>query len=102
MHSRLVNELYQDPLLYTWFDDISDRLLFDCGYMFGLAARDIQKISSIYVSHTHFDHFMGFDHLLRMCIEQDREIEIHGPADFINQVMVNFPDIHGIFVPIWD
>ncbi len=87
MHSRLVNELYQDPLLYTWFDDIPDRLLFDCGYMFGLPARDIQKISSVYVSHTHFDHFMGFDHMLRMCIEQDRQIELYGPRGFIDQVV---------------
>ncbi len=86
MHNKLVNELWQDPLLYTYFDNIPDRLLFDCGYMFGLSLRDIQRISSVFVSHTHFDHFMGFDHLLRMCIELPIKIELFGPRGFIGNV----------------
>ena len=85
MFNRLVNELYQDPILFTGFENITDRLLFDCGYIFSLPLRDIQKVSSAFISHTHFDHFMGFDHLLRMCIEQDRTIELYGPAGFIEQ-----------------
>lgn len=87
MKAKVVNDLMQDPLLYIEFEDIPDRILFDCGYMFGLTLREIQKISSVFVSHTHFDHFMGFDHLLRMCIEQDRTVEFYGPAGFINQIV---------------
>lgn len=85
MHSRLVNDLMQDPLLYTGFDSSPDRILFDCGYMFGLSLREIQRISSVFVSHTHFDHFMGFDHMLRLSIEQDRKIEVYGPEGIISQ-----------------
>ena len=87
MKAKVVNDLMQDPLVYIEFDDISDRILFDCGYMFGLTLREIQKISSVFISHTHFDHFMGFDHLLRMCIEQDKTVEFYGPKDFINQIV---------------
>lgn len=85
MNVRLVNDLTQDPLLYASFDSSSESLLLDCGYMFGLSLREIQKISSIFVSHTHFDHFMGFDHMLRMRIEQNRDVEIFGPSGFIFQ-----------------
>ena len=46
MKAKVVNDLMQDPLVYIEFDDISDRILFDCGYMFGLTLREIQKISS--------------------------------------------------------
>lgn len=86
MFSRLVNDLMQDPLLYTGFDSCPDRILFDCGYMFGLSLRDVQRISSVFVSHTHFDHFMGFDHLLRLSIEMDKTVELYGPPGFIGQV----------------
>lgn len=85
MFNRLVNELHQDPILFTGFENIPDRILFDCGYVFSLPLRDIQRVSSIFISHTHFDHFMGFDHILRMCIEQSRTIELYGPSGFIEQ-----------------
>ena len=86
MFNNFINELYQDPILFTGFENITDRILFDCGYMFSLPLKDIQRISSVFVSHTHFDHFIGFDHILRLCIEQDRVIELYGPEGFIEQV----------------
>lgn len=86
MYNKQVNDPWRDPLLYTSFDAIPDRILFDCGYMFGLTLREIQRINSIFVSHTHFDHFMGFDHFLRMCIDRKKEVELFGPAGFIENV----------------
>jgi len=87
IRSFLVNEEYQDPLVLIQFDGYRDSVLFDLGYMFPLKLRDIQRIDSIFVSHTHFDHFMGFDHFLRLSMEQDRTIELYGPANFIAQVV---------------
>jgi len=69
------------------FDGYRDSVLFDLGYMFPLKLRDIQRIDSIFVSHTHFDHFMGFDHFLRLSMEQDRVIGLYGPKNFIAQVV---------------
>jgi len=86
IRSYLVNEEYQDPLVLLQFDGYRDSILFDLGYMFPLKLRDIQRIDSIFVSHTHFDHFMGFDHFLRLSMEQDRTVELYGPSDFIAQV----------------
>ncbi len=81
-----VNEDYQDPVVFLYFDGIKDAILFDCGYLFPLRLRDLQRISSIYVSHTHFDHFMGFDQFLRVNMEQDRQVRMFGPCHFIEQV----------------
>lgn len=68
------------------FDGYRDTILFDCGYFFSLRLRDLQRINMIFVSHTHFDHFMGFDHFLRVNMEQDKTVELFGPASFIDQV----------------
>jgi ribonuclease Z len=86
IRSSLVNEEYQDPVVFVGFDGQRDALLLDCGYIFPLKLRDIQRLTSIFVSHTHFDHFMGFDQFLRVSMEQSRQVEIYGPAGFIAQV----------------
>lgn len=86
MFCKMVNDLHQDPLLAVGFDALKDMVLLDCGYMFGLTLREVQRISSIFVSHTHFDHFMGFDHFLRLCIEQKKTVELYGPRGFIENV----------------
>jgi ribonuclease Z len=86
IRSSLVNEEYQDPVVFINFDGQRDALLLDCGYFFPLKLRDLQRIASIFVSHTHFDHFMGFDQFLRVSMEQSRQVEIYGPAGFISQV----------------
>jgi ribonuclease Z len=40
----------------------------------------------VFVSHTHMDHFAGFDHLLRVCLGRDTGVRMYGPPDFIEQV----------------
>jgi len=86
VHYFQVNEDYQDPVVFIYFDGIKEAILFDCGYLFPLRLRHLQRISSIYVSHTHFDHFMGFDQFLRVNMEQERRVEMFGPRHFIEQV----------------
>ncbi|MDQ7824509.1 MAG: ribonuclease Z [Candidatus Eremiobacteraeota bacterium] len=85
IRAYLVNEEYQDPLLFVQFDGHREALLFDCGYLFPLKMRDIQRITSIFISHTHFDHFMGFDHILRLSLEQQKRMELYGPLNFVQQ-----------------
>jgi ribonuclease Z len=40
----------------------------------------------VFVSHTHMDHFAGFDHLLRVCLGRDTGVRMYGPPDFVAQV----------------
>jgi ribonuclease Z len=40
----------------------------------------------VFVSHTHIDHFIGFDRLLRVCFGRDKTLGLYGPANFIRNV----------------
>ena len=61
-------------------------LLFDCGRLGGLTHSEILSLSDIFVSHTHMDHFVGFDRILRGSLKADKALRLFGPPGFINNV----------------
>ena len=61
-------------------------LLFDCGRLGGLTHSEILSLSDIFVSHTHMDHFIGFDRILRGSLKADKELRLFGPPGFITNV----------------
>jgi len=83
---RLVNGPSGDPALFV--DILFDRraLLFDLGELTVLPPRKLLRTSHVFVSHTHMDHFVGFDRLLRVCLGRDRPLALYGPDGFIDQV----------------
>jgi ribonuclease Z len=83
---RLVNGPFGDPALYVPFRHQNRALLFDLGDISALAARDILKISHIFVTHTHMDHFIGFDHVLRLLLGRDKDLHIIGPQGFLSNL----------------
>lgn len=83
---RLVNGPFEDPLLFVPFRHGNRALLFDLGDIAGLAARDILKISHIFVSHTHMDHFCGFDRVLRILLGRDKDLYLYGPPGFLDNL----------------
>ena len=64
--------------------------LFDCGRLGGLTHSDILSLGDIFVSHTHMDHFVGFDRILRGALKADTELRLFGPPGFINNVAGKF------------
>ncbi|NOZ24698.1 MAG: ribonuclease Z, partial [Nitrospirae bacterium] len=44
------------------------------------------KITDVFVTHTHIDHFIGFDRLLRVMLRRDRPLRIYGPAGITGSV----------------
>jgi ribonuclease Z len=86
LHPRLLNGRSGDPALYveTLFE--SRALLFDLGDITPLTPRNIQRLEHIFVSHTHIDHFFGFDRLLRVLVGRDKTVNLYGPPDFIEHV----------------
>ena len=44
------------------------------------------RLSHVFVSHTHMDHFMGFDQLLRLTLPRDRELTVWGPPGLIDNI----------------
>lgn len=85
-HTRLLNSPFDDPCLYVRLLRESRALLFDTGFTVNLAPRDILKISDIFVSHTHVDHFIGFDNILRVSLKKEIPLRLYGPEGFINKV----------------
>ena len=85
-NARLVNDPFGDPGLYLDLRYRREALLFDLGDIQGLPPRMILKIDHIFVTHTHMDHFIGFDHLLRVCLGREKHLALFGPPGFIGNV----------------
>ena len=87
IHSAtLVNDPFGDPGVYVDFRYRREAFLFDLGDIHLLPPRKLLKIDYIFVSHTHMDHFIGFDHLLRISLGRDRRIHLYGPPNFLRNV----------------
>lgn len=76
---KLVNGQTGDPALFVDILREKRALLFDCGRIDGLSASELLRITDVFVSHTHIDHFIGFDHLLRLHLGRGRRIRVFGP-----------------------
>ncbi len=85
-HPRLINGPFDDPGLFIPFLFQNRAVIFDLGDIACLSARDILKISHAFVSHTHMDHFIGFDRLLRLSLGRAKNISLYGPPGFLKNV----------------
>lgn len=85
-HPRLVNGPFDDPGLFIPFLYEKRALLFDLGDIQNLSTRDILKISHVFVTHTHMDHFIGFDRLIRLLLGREKTLNLYGPTGFIKNV----------------
>jgi len=83
---RLVNGPFDDPALYVAFAFEKRAILFDLGDVSRLSSRDILKISHCFISHTHMDHFCGFDRLLRLCLGRAKRLHLYGPVGFLDNL----------------
>jgi ribonuclease Z len=84
--AELVNPVFGDPGVYIDLKFEKRALLFDIGDISRLPTRKLLRISDVFVSHTHMDHFAGFDHLLRVCLGRDTGVSLYGPPHFIAQI----------------
>lgn len=85
-HATLINDPGGDPGLYVDFLFERRAFLFDLGDLRGLAPRKLLRVSDVFVSHTHMDHFMGFDWLVRLLLGRQQTLRLYGPPGFASQV----------------
>jgi ribonuclease Z len=86
MHPKLINGPFGDPGILIDFLHEKRAILFDLGDITAIPSRTLLRITHVFVSHTHMDHFIGFDRLLRVLLGRQRHIHITGPAGFIARV----------------
>ncbi len=83
---RLMNGPFGDPGLYVHMRWEGRALLFDLGQSDACPAGDLLRVSHVFVSHCHMDHFIGFDRLLRLFLGRDARLSIFGPPGILDCV----------------
>jgi ribonuclease Z len=84
--AALINDPFGDPGVYVECRYRHESLLFDLGDVHRLPPRKLLKVDYIFVSHTHMDHFIGFDHMLRLCLGRDKHLHLFGPPGFLKHL----------------
>lgn len=85
-HTKVINGPFEDPGLYVRVLREGRAMMFDLGSTTALSARDILKITHVFISHTHIDHFIGFDNVLRTSLKRERPLNLYGPEGFLGCV----------------
>lgn len=85
-HPKLINNPMGDPGLLVQFMYEKRALLFDLGNLNPVTNSTLLKVSHVFVSHTHIDHFIGFDQMLRVNFGRGKTLSLYGPENFITNV----------------
>lgn len=83
---HLVNDPFGDPALYVQLVFERRALLFDMGDLSQLSPRQLLRISNVFISHRHMDHFAGFDQFLRFALGREMTVKFYGPLGLIEGI----------------
>jgi ribonuclease Z len=86
LHAKLLNPPFEDPALYLEVLWERRALLLDMGELKSCRPAKLLKVSHAFVSHTHIDHFIGFDTLLRTMLNREKALKVFGPPGFLDRV----------------
>lgn len=86
LHAELINSPFEDPALFVEILWEHRALLFDIGDIRSYRPAKLLKISHAFVSHTHIDHFVGFDTLIRLMLNREKALKVYGPPGFLANV----------------
>src|SRR5690349_3407587 len=84
--SYLVNDCFGDPGVYVEVRWSKRALLFDLGQNDSLGSTRLLRTTDIFVSHTHMDHFIGFDAVVRVALGRGKTLRLYGPPGLIGNV----------------
>lgn len=76
----------EDISLLLQLDNHSFNYICDCGDASELTVKDCRNTKAIFISHTHIDHFINFDFILRHQLGIGEKVTICGPKGITAQV----------------
>jgi len=85
-HIRLPRSPFDDPFCYLRFFHTGRAVIFDLGDLSLFTARDLMRVTDAFVTHTHMDHFIGLDRLIRVHLQRSASLRVYGPAGFLGNV----------------
>ena len=83
---EIKSEENEDICIVVKVDNHSYNYICECGQARNLTVKECQNANAIFISHTHIDHFINFDTILRHQIGIQRTVVIVGPQGIIDQV----------------
>lgn len=87
MFQPTVKSLHNEDIsILIQLDNHSKNYICECGEASDLTVKNCQNTYAIFISHTHIDHFVNFDTILRHQIGIGRRVIICGPQGIIEQV----------------
>jgi len=84
--TRLVNPPFGDPGLHITLRWQGTAIQFDLGRLDRFPAAELLKLTHVFISHTHIDHFIGFDRVMRLFLSRDASLSIYGPPGIVANV----------------
>lgn len=85
-HYKIINNAFGDPCVYIQISREKRALLLDVGDIRKIPFNEILKVSDIFVTHTHIDHFIGFDQVIRAVLRRQEPLRVYGPENIIECV----------------
>lgn len=86
LEPRFVDPGANEPGLVIEVRDERRALLIDLGDIVRLPPRVLLRVSHAFVTHTHMDHFAGFDHLLAVGLGRLPRLTLWGGPGFVEQL----------------
>ena len=85
-HYKIINDAFGDPCVLVRLLRERRALLFDVGDIRKIPFNEILKVSDIFITHTHIDHFIGFDQVIRAVLRRTEPLRVYGPENIIDNV----------------
>ncbi len=82
-----INPLEEDPFLFVELEDVYETFLFDTGFRVRGNFRKIRKLGGIFITHAHIDHLIGWDHLMRSLLSEDKTLNVYGPPEITRKLL---------------
>jgi len=85
-HPALLHPATGDPGLWIDLPDEGRAVILDLPEIAHVPTKKVLRVAHVVVTHTHMDHYVGFDHLLRVALRRDELLTVTGPAGFLESV----------------